>query len=172
MRHAKNIFKSLLITVLALSLFAVSCKKDGGGSPPPTGPITITASAINNALTFTDKAVGSVATITTKDAKVATTTDIAIDAKSTGNNISKTDFKTGMETIISSISINGATVAKSEAADGDFTVPSSQTAMTVKLVITPTGSNTFESSLTTTGGTAESGTLTVTLRITPSANWS
>ena len=44
MKHTKNILKSLLITVMALSLLAVSCKKDEGGSKPtdPT-PITITA---------------------------------------------------------------------------------------------------------------------------------
>ena len=39
MKHTKNILKSLLITVMALSLLAVSCKKDEGGSKP-TDPIT------------------------------------------------------------------------------------------------------------------------------------
>ena len=39
MKHTKNILKSLLITVMALSLLAVSCKKDEGGSKP-TNPIT------------------------------------------------------------------------------------------------------------------------------------
>ena len=34
MKHTKNILKSLLITVMALSLLAVSCKKDEGGSKP------------------------------------------------------------------------------------------------------------------------------------------
>ena len=41
MKHTKNILKSLLITVMALSLLAVSCKKDEGGSKP-TDPTTIT----------------------------------------------------------------------------------------------------------------------------------
>ena len=51
MKHTKNILKSLLITVMALSLLAVSCKKDEGGSKPtdPT-PITITADKINTTL--------------------------------------------------------------------------------------------------------------------------
>ena len=39
MKHTKNILKSLLITVMALSLLSVSCKKDEGGSKP-TDPIT------------------------------------------------------------------------------------------------------------------------------------
>ena len=34
MKHTKNILKSLLITVMALSLLAVSCKKNEGGSKP------------------------------------------------------------------------------------------------------------------------------------------
>ena len=34
MKHTKNILKSLLITVMALSLLAVSCSKDEGGSKP------------------------------------------------------------------------------------------------------------------------------------------
>ena len=34
MKHTKNILKSLLVAVMALSLLAVSCKKDEGGSKP------------------------------------------------------------------------------------------------------------------------------------------
>ena len=49
MKHTKNILKSLLITVMALSLLAVSCKKDEGGSKP-TSPQTV----VVNAATMTD----------------------------------------------------------------------------------------------------------------------
>ena len=51
MKHTKNILKSLLITVMALSLLAVSCKKDEGGSKP-TAPTTtkITASDLTQVL--------------------------------------------------------------------------------------------------------------------------
>ena len=38
MKHTKNILKSLLITVMALSLLAVSCSKD---ESKPTSPVTI-----------------------------------------------------------------------------------------------------------------------------------
>ena len=41
MKHTKNILKSLLIMVMALSLLAVSCKKDEGGSKP-TNPASKT----------------------------------------------------------------------------------------------------------------------------------
>ena len=61
MKHTKNILKSLLITVMALSLLAVSCKKDEGGSKPtdPT-PITIDAATLTAAI----QAAGKAATIT------------------------------------------------------------------------------------------------------------
>ena len=51
MKHTKNILKSLLITVMALSLLAVSCSKDEGGSKPtdPT-PTTITAQNITDTI--------------------------------------------------------------------------------------------------------------------------
>ena len=42
MKHTKNILKSLLITVMALSLLAVSCKKDEG---KPTNPQTVVVDA-------------------------------------------------------------------------------------------------------------------------------
>ena len=44
MKHTKNILKSLLITVMALSLLAVSCSKDEGGSKP-TSPQTVVVDA-------------------------------------------------------------------------------------------------------------------------------
>ena len=52
MKHTKNILKSLLITVMALSLLAVSCKKDEGGSKPtdPT-PITLGLKELNSIVT-------------------------------------------------------------------------------------------------------------------------
>ena len=44
MKHTKNILKSLLITVMALSL-AVSCSKDEGGTKNPVNPAPITIKA-------------------------------------------------------------------------------------------------------------------------------
>ena len=44
MKHTKNILKSLLITVMALSLLSVSCSKDEGGSKP-TSPQTVVVDA-------------------------------------------------------------------------------------------------------------------------------
>ena len=68
MKHTKNILKSLLITVMALSLLAVSCKKDEGGSKPtdPTS-VTIDAATLDGAIKL---AAAQLATDTTLKDKV------------------------------------------------------------------------------------------------------
>ena len=58
MKHTKNILKSLLITVMALSLLAVSCKKDEGGSKP-TDPQTVVVNAETITGVLTSILVGS-----------------------------------------------------------------------------------------------------------------
>ena len=58
MKHTKNILKSLLITVMALSLLAVSCKKDEGGSKP-TDPQTVVVNAETITGVLTSIRVGS-----------------------------------------------------------------------------------------------------------------
>ena len=52
MKHTKNILKSLLISVMALSLLSVSCSKDEGGTKAPTNPTIqkISATQLTTAL--------------------------------------------------------------------------------------------------------------------------
>ena len=45
MNNTKTIFKSLLIMVVAISLFTVSCSKDEGGTKTPTNPTIVKVSA-------------------------------------------------------------------------------------------------------------------------------
>ncbi|WP_158634368.1 hypothetical protein [Brachyspira aalborgi] len=48
MKHTKNILKSLLIMVMALSLLSVSCSKDEGSKPTaPSTPIKIDAAILD-----------------------------------------------------------------------------------------------------------------------------
>ena len=61
MKHTKNILKSLLITVMALSLLAVSCKKDEEGGKP-TEPTSVTLDAVT--LTAAIQAAGTAAQLT------------------------------------------------------------------------------------------------------------
>ena len=45
MNNTKTIFKSLLIMIVAISLFTVSCSKDEGGTKTPTTPTIVKVSA-------------------------------------------------------------------------------------------------------------------------------
>ena len=45
MNNTKTIFKSLLIMIVAISLFTVSCSKDEGGTKNPTNPTIVKVSA-------------------------------------------------------------------------------------------------------------------------------
>ncbi len=47
MNNTKTIFKSLLIMIVAISLFTVSCSKDEGGTKTPTTPTIKTISSVD-----------------------------------------------------------------------------------------------------------------------------
>ena len=51
MKHTKNILKSLLIMIVAISLFTVSCSKDEGGSKPTDPIVTLRVADLNNIVT-------------------------------------------------------------------------------------------------------------------------
>ena len=53
MNNTKTIFKSLLIMIVAISLFTVSCSKDEGGTKTPTNPKIQTISAEDITTTIT-----------------------------------------------------------------------------------------------------------------------
>ena len=146
MKHTKNILKSLLITVMALSLLAVSCKKDEGGTKNPVKPtpITITADDINSFLSFDNFSVGNFK-ITTKtnpiDYKQAV--EITVQNSSGSGNVKGNDFKAAIENNITSLSslLDGANTV----IDGTITAQTSgNTAMQVKLKVTPISPNKFD----------------------------
>ncbi|WP_307971748.1 hypothetical protein [uncultured Brachyspira sp.] len=176
MKHTKNILKSLLITVMALSLLAVSCSKDEGGSKPtnPTS-ITITADNINSFLTSLKGegvAVGSIATIlTTETIDVSKKQDIAVSAKAVGDtaqNISKTDFAAALEGVVSSLSSDVTiTVDTSAIVSASSTNPAN-----CVLNIKPSGQNKFDTTVTGIKNSyTETDGLKITLKITPDKPW-
>ena len=106
MKHTKNILKSLLITVMALSLLAVSCKKDEGGSKP-TDPQTVdvdatTITGIVSAMfsgTVDDNGASLFASKTITPASGKAAIDTAV-GKKIATDI-KTKLKTSIETVAS-----------------------------------------------------------------------
>ena len=111
MKHTKNILKSLLITVMALSLLAVSCKKDEGGSKP-TDPQTVevdatTITGIVSAM-FTMTTDNSGASLFASDTITPASGKATIDTAS-GKKIA-TDIKTKLKTSIENIASAYASV--------------------------------------------------------------
>ena len=158
MKHTKNILKSLLITVMALSLLAVSCKKDEGGSKPtdPT-PITITAENITKGFTTlgSTKTLGGVAF----DFSKFTGANPEVTAVS-GKAASIDTLKTALGNL--GITIAGATV--SSAVEGEIKDEANNVA-TVKVTITPSANNTFDANIK--DYTVTSGKVEVTLKLKP-----
>ena len=75
MNNTKTIFKSLLIMIVAISLFTVSCSKDEGGTKTPTNP---TIQKITDAnLTSTLKALGALGDTSATDIDFSKMTDPA-----------------------------------------------------------------------------------------------
>ena len=141
MKHTKNILKSLLIMVMALSLLAVSCKKDEGGSKPtdPT-PITINAATLTAAIQAAGKAA------------IITGATIDFDTLTIGDNgsanleatlskaITLTTLKSELESGLSFTS--GGATASAKAADNFPTDNTTSTAAVVNISI-DAGNNTF-----------------------------
>ena len=165
MKHTKNILKSLLITVMALSLLAVSCKKDEGGSKPtdPT-PITIDAATLTAAI----QAAGTAAQLTgvTIDfSKLAPTSGSAKADAKVSEEVTLTTLKTELEKAFS-FSSGGAT------ATATATVPTKndgKDTATVKVDINA-GNNAFADDVKNEYTVAEK-VATVTITITPDKNW-
>ena len=70
MKHTKNILKSLLMTVTALSLLAVSCSKDEGGSKPTSPTPTKLEVAVETVEEVATAAEAAVALITAAAEKI------------------------------------------------------------------------------------------------------
>ena len=159
MKHTKNILKSLLIMVMALSLLAVSCSKDEGGTKNPVNPTPITITAENITKGFT--ALGSTKSLGGVVFDFSKFTAKTQELQAQGGQASSVDnLKTDLGNL--GITIAGATV--SSAVEGDITDVADNVA-TVKVTITPSANNTFDANIT--DYTVTSGKVEVTLKLKP-----
>ena len=140
MKHTKNILKSLLVAVMALSLLAVSCKKDEGGSKPtdPT-PITITADSITKGFTALGKALAiDVVKFDFSTFIASKTAAVEITATETTDKADKAKITEGLQAL--KITVEGATVKLSAPQVPEVNV---NTAITMDVTITPNSRNKF-----------------------------
>ena len=172
MNNTKTIFKSLLIMIVAISLFTVSCSKDEGGTKTPTTP-TITKITDAN-LTETLKALGELGDTSKTAINFGLMTDPAngtasiTKASTEDKSLQKvkqtitTVFQTPLTPVSVTLTFSGSAAAN----NGSDLVAT----------IVFTAKSGFEFDTTITKGTAYTydktkKTATLTLNIKPSGNW-
>ena len=145
MKHTKNILKSLLITVMALSLLAVSCKKDEGGSKP-TDPITPKDS--KTLLTEMLKRLGPLGSDTSNpDVNFSKMTEPANgEATISGANKSYNTVKTALEGVLKVDSFKNEKIGLT-AAPTIPTKPAGSDALSVELTFKASAGYTFDDSI-------------------------
>ena len=163
MKHTKNILKSLLITVMALSLLAVSCSKDEGGTKNPVNPtpIIITADSITKGFTALGKtkSIDGLVFDFSGFTAIKTTAELtAQDGLASGNDA----LKMALGNL--GISIYGTTV-KSEVT-GQIDITKSEN-IAVKVTITPSANNTLDAKVKDSYTVNTTGAVEVTLTLKP-----
>ena len=167
MKHTKNILKSLLITVMALSLLAVSCSKDEGGTKNPVNPTPITIDAAT--ITAAIKTAGSAATITGATINFGSLT---IDERGKANLTATLSKAINLATLKSELEsglsfTSGGATATAKAADNFPTENTTSTAAVVNISI-DAGKNTFADDV---KYKTDNKKATVELTITPNKKW-
>ena len=162
MNNTKTIFKSLLIMIVAISLFTVSCSKDEGGTKNPVNPskpITITAENITAAF----QALKTI-TIGKMDFNFASFDGSKKEMTGTASSGDETSSfnAEGIKGKFSALTISGATV---EAKVTSVPQIATTTEITVTITITPASGNSFAETLT--PYTKADGKVTVTLTLKP-----
>ena len=173
MNNTKTIFKSLLIMIVAISLFTVSCSKDEGGTKTPTNPTIVKVSADD--ITKVLKGLGQL-----KDTDQAQTLilDLSnIDPKDgnatiSGANKSFAKVKTALTTVFGTPQ---AILTVTTDLDGK-TKPNNNTALEVNITFKANSGFEFDESITGAGKTTYTYTASdksakLTLKITPAAAW-
>ena len=171
MNNTKTIFKSLLIMIVAISLFTVSCSKDEGGTKTPTNPaqpITITAKNITAAFKGLAKiTIGKTEIDFTKDANY-TGNAITITGTANASATGGIEEKAALETKIKAgLKVSGATV-DAKVTTTSFPQATDNTAIDITITITPASGNSFaaaEEQLTPYTKTGEN--VVVTLKLSP-----
>ena len=175
MKHTKNILKSLLITVMALSLLAVSCKKDEGGSKP-TDPTPKNSEAL---LTDILRRLGPLGSDTSNpDVDFSKMTEPASGkATISGANKNYTTVKTALANVLKTETFQNEKIVLTAAPSISDTKPDpASKALSVELIFKANADYTFDDSIIkgtayTYDGNQNPATAKLTLEITPVTDW-
>ena len=173
MNNTKTIFKSLLIMIVAISLFTVSCSKDEGGTKTPTNPTIVKVRADN--ITKVLKDLGPLGADTSNpDIDFSKMTDPATGSASIANaNKSFAKVKTALGNVASTpqnmleVTDNLSTITAK---------PNANEALSVELTFKAKSGFEFDETITADSATAytydkNNKTAKLTLKITPAAAW-
>lgn len=177
MNNTKTIFKSLLIMIVAISLFTVSCSKDEGGTKTPTTPTIVKVSADN--ITQTLKGLGEL-----KDTDQAQTLILNFgtmtepangEATISGANKSFNKVKTALTTVFG---VPQTILTVTTDLTDSTSQPSGNSALQVNITFKANSGFEFDTTITNPDTSAKkynydasTKEAKLTLKITPAANW-
>lgn len=172
MNNTKTIFKSLLIMIVAISLFTVSCSKDEGGTKTPTTP---TIQKITDAdLTSTLKALGELGDTSTTDINFGLMTDPANGTANIQKAATESKSLQKVKQTITTVFQTPLTPVSVTVAFSGNAAANNSSDLVATIVFTAKSG--FEFDTTITGGDKytydkDKKTATLTLNIKPSGNW-
>ena len=175
MKHTKNILKSLLITVMALSLLAVSCKKDEGGSKPTDPTPKNSATLLTEMLRGLGQLKGTGQA--DKDTVMVDLSNInpqSGNADISGANKNYNKVKAALEGVLTTATFQNEKIVLTAAPTISANKPNQSEALSVELTFKANTDYTFDDSII--KGTAykydgSKATATLTLKITPTQPW-
>ena len=162
MKHTKNILKSLLIMIVAISLFTVSCSKDEGGSKPTDPIVTLEVSDLNAIVTRLVQLQQNWEVRTPENFNPSSVGEGSISVKVTTGFTKADDLKTAL-------SSNNPSVTVTANKDYNPTEVNNQTPAKFDITIN-IGNNTFADDVKT-KYTVDGKTAKLTLTITPTNKW-
>ena len=176
MNNTKTIFKSLLIMIVAISLFTVSCSKDEGGTKTPTTPTIVKVSAdqitgVLKGLGQLKGTEGDAGTTMVDFSKMTQPTGGSADIADANNSFAK--VKTALKNV-TQVQWTGVTVT-TDLADKK-TKPQTKTALEVNITFKADSGYEFDETITGTSVNAYAydnalKTAKLTLKITPAQDW-
>ena len=171
MNNTKTIFKSLLIMIVAISLFTVSCSKDEGGTKTPTNPTIVKVSADNITKVLKDlgplKGTGADASTTMVDFS-------NINPENGSATIAGADKRFSKVKEALAILTTPQTILTVTTDLDSKTKPENNTALEVNITFKANSGFEFDTTITDNSKytyNKDAKTATLTLKITPSANW-
>ena len=171
MNNTKTIFKSLLIMVVAISLFTVSCSKDEGGTKTPTNPTIVKVSA--DQITRVLQGLGQLKDTDQKTVILDFTSITPQNGKATIDNANQSFNK--VKTALANVASTPQNIL--EVTDNLSTItakPNQNEALNVELTFKANSGFEFDTTITDNTKYAYNDTdktAKLTLEITPSANW-